>query len=140
MLLILALFIVVPMVEIYVIVQVGHAIGVFETLGLLLLVSFVGAWLTKHEGFIVLQRLRAQLEAGRTPTAELVDGVLVLAAGVLLLTPGFVTDAIGLLVLFPPTRALFRMYLRRRFDMQVFGGPGPRGPGPRGPDDGIIDV
>lgn len=140
MFLILALFIVVPMVEIYVIVQVGHAIGVFETLGLLLLLSFVGAWLTKHEGFIVLQRLRAQLEAGRAPTAEIIDGVLVLAAGVLMLTPGFVTDAVGLLVLFPPTRALLRMYLRRRFDMQVFGGAGGAGPGPRGPDDGIIDV
>jgi UPF0716 protein FxsA len=136
--LILALFIVVPMVEIYVIIQVGHAIGVLETIGLLLLVSFVGAWLTKHEGFIVLQRLRAQLEAGRAPTAELIDGVLVLAAGVLMLTPGFVTDAVGLLVLFPPTRALLRAYLRRRFDVQVFGGPG--GPGRRGPDDGVIDV
>lgn len=138
MFLILALFIVVPMVEIYVIVQVGHAIGVFDTIGLLLLVSFVGAWLTKHEGFIVLQRLRAQLDAGRAPTAELIDGVLVLGAGVLMLTPGFVTDAVGLLVLFPPTRALLRAYLRRRFDLQVFGGPG--GSGRPGPDDGIIDV
>ena len=136
MFLLLALFIVVPLVEIYVIVQVGHAIGVFNTLGLLLLVSFVGAWLTKHEGFIVLQRLRAQLDAGRAPTAELIDGVLVLAAGVLMLTPGFVTDAVGLLVLFPPTRALLRAVLRRRFDVQVFGGGGGR----PGPDDGIIDV
>jgi UPF0716 protein FxsA len=67
------------------------------------------------------------------PAAELVDGVLVLAAGVLLLVPGFVTAAIGLLVLFPPTRALFRRYLRRRFDVRVVG---PH----RGPDDGIIDV
>ena len=131
MFLILALFIVVPLVEIYVIIQVGHAIGVFNTIGLLLLVSFIGAWLTKHEGFIVLQRLRAQLDAGRVPTAELIDGVLVLAAGVLMLTPGFVTDALGLLVLFPPTRALLRALLRRRFNVQVLGGPGP--------DDGIID-
>jgi UPF0716 protein FxsA len=131
--LILALFIVVPLVEIYVIVQVGHAIGVLDTLGLLILVSFVGAWLTRHEGFVVLRRLRAQLEAGRTPTAELIDGVLVLVAGVLMLVPGFVTDAIGLLVLFPPTRALLRAYLRRRFALQVFGGPDR-------PDDGIIDV
>jgi len=131
--LILALFIVVPLVEIYVIVQVGHAIGVLDTLGLLILVSFVGAWLTRHEGFVVLRRLRAQLEAGRTPTAELIDGVLVLVAGLLMLVPGFVTDGIGLLVLFPPTRALLRAYLRRRFAVQVFGGPD-------GPDNGIIDV
>lgn len=127
---ILALFIVVPMVEIYVIVQVGHAIGALDTIGLLILVSVVGAWLTKHEGFIVLRRLRAQLDAGKAPTGELVDGVLVLCAGVLMMTPGFVTDAIGLLVLFPPTRAVLRRYLRHRFEVRVFGGP----------DDGIVDV
>jgi Protein affecting phage T7 exclusion by the F plasmid len=129
-LVILALFIVVPMVEIYVIVQVGHAIGALDTIGLLILVSVVGAWLTKHEGFIVLRRLRAQLDAGKAPTGELVDGVLVLCAGVLMMTPGFVTDAIGLLVLFPPTRAVLRRYLRHRFEVRVFGGP----------DDGIVDV
>jgi UPF0716 protein FxsA len=132
-LLILALFIVVPMVEIYVIVQVGHTIGVLDTFGLLIVVSFIGAWLTRHEGFVVLRRLRAQLDAGRTPTGELIDGVLVLTAGVLMLIPGFVTDAIGLLMLFPPTRAPLRAYLRRRFEVQVFGGPD-------GPSDGVIDV
>jgi UPF0716 protein FxsA len=131
-LLLAALFIVVPMVEIYVILQVGHVIGTFDTLALLVLVSIAGAWLTKHEGFRVLERLRAQLEAGRVPAAELVDGVLVLGAGVLLLIPGFVTDAIGLVVLFPPTRVLLRRYLRHRFEIRVFGG--------RGPDDGVIDV
>jgi UPF0716 protein FxsA len=132
-LVILALFIVVPMVEIYTIVQVGHAIGALDTIALLVLVSIVGAWLTKHEGFVVLQRLRAQLEAGRAPTAELIDGVLVLGAGVLMMTPGFVTDAVGLLVLFPPTRAVIRRYLRRRFEVRVFGDHGGR-------DDGVIDV
>ena len=130
---ILALFIIVPMVEIYTIIQVGHAIGALDTIALLVLVSIVGAWLTKHEGFVVLRRLRAQLEAGRTPTAELIDGVLVLGAGVLMMTPGFVTDAIGLLVLFPPTRAVLRAYLRRRFEVRVFGDRGGR-------DDGVIDV
>lgn len=133
MLVILALFIIVPMIEIYTIIQVGHAIGALDTIALLVLVSIAGAWLTKHEGFAVLQRLRAQLEAGRTPTAELIDGVLVLCAGVLMMTPGFVTDAIGLLVLFPPTRAVLRLYLRRRFEVRVFGDRGGR-------DDGIIDV
>jgi UPF0716 protein FxsA len=132
-LVILALFIIVPMIEIYTIIQVGHAIGALDTIALLVLVSIAGAWLTKHEGFAVLQRLRAQLEAGRTPTAELIDGVLVLCAGVLMMTPGFVTDAIGLLVLFPPTRAVLRLYLRRRFEVRVFGDRGGR-------DDGIIDV
>jgi UPF0716 protein FxsA len=143
-LLFLALLIVVPMVEIYVIIQVGHAIGAVDTLGLLILLSVFGAWLTKYAGFVVLSRLRAQLDAGRTPTRELIDGVLVLAAGVLIVIPGFVTDAIGLLVLFPPTRAILRAYLRRRFELRVLGGPGrPGGPqGPYGPGPGgdIIDI
>ena len=130
-----ALLIVVPMVEIYVAIQVGHAIGVLNTIGLLLLLSFVGAWLTRHEGFVVLRRLRAQLAAGGTPTRELIDGVLVLTAGVLMLTPGFVTDAIGLLILFPPTRAPLRAYLRRRFEVRVYGSGRPGRP-----DDGVIDV
>ena len=125
MLAILASFIVVAMVEIYAIIQVAHAIGALDTIALLIVVSVVGAWLTKHEGFVVLRRLRAQLDAGRAPTDELIDGVLVLGAGVLLMVPGFVTDAIGLLVLFPPTRALLRRYLRRRFTVRVFGGPAP---------------
>ena len=127
---ILALFILVPMIEIYVIIQVGHAIGALDTIALLVLVSLVGAWLTRHEGFVVLRRLRAQIDAGRAPTGELIDGALVLGAGVLMLTPGFVTDVVGLLVLFPPTRALLRRYLRHRFEVRTLGGP----------DDGVIDV
>ena len=130
MLVILALFILVPMIEIYVIIQVGHAIGALDTIALLVLVSIVGAWLTRHEGFVVLRRLRAQIDAGRAPTGELIDGALVLGAGVLMLTPVFVTDVVGLLVLFPPTRALLRRYLRRRFEVRTLGGP----------DDGVIDV
>jgi len=130
MLAILASIIVVAMIEIYAVIEVAHKIGVLDTLGLLILVSLIGAWLTKHEGFVVLRRLREQLDAGRAPTAELIDGVLVLAAGLLLMVPGFITDAIGLLVLFPPTRVPIRRYLRRRFDVRVFGDP----------DDGIIDV
>ena len=133
----LALVVVVVVVEIAVIIQVAHAIGALDTIALLILVSVVGAYLTKHEGFVVLRRLRAQLDAGKVPTAELIDGALVLAAGVLLLVPGFVTGAIGLLILFPPTRALFRAIVRRRFTVRVYRG----GPGRPGPDDGgVIDV
>jgi UPF0716 protein FxsA len=127
---ILASLLVVAMVEIYAIIQVAHAIGALDTIVLLIAVSVIGAWLTKHEGFVVLRRLRAQLDARRAPTDELIDGVLVLSAGVLLMVPGFVTDAIGLLVLFPPTRVPLRRYLRRRFEVRVFGDP----------DDGVIDV
>ena len=140
---ILALLVVVGILEIYVIVQVAHAIGALDTIALLLVVSFAGAWLTKHEGFVVLRRVRERLDSGQAPTGELVDGLLVLGAGLLLMVPGFVTDGLGLLVLFPPTRSLVRRYLRHRFDVRVFGS-GPRAPrdprAPRGPDDGVIDV
>ena len=132
-------FIVVPLVEIYVIVLVGRAIGALDTIGLLLAFSLVGAWLAKHEGFWVMTRMREQLDAGRMPTNELIDGGLVLAGGILLLAPGFVTDGVGLLFLFPPSRALARVLLKRRFRGRVTRydvWPGPRDDGP----DDVIDV
>jgi UPF0716 protein FxsA len=128
---ILASLVVLAMVEIYAIIQVAHVIGALDTIALLIIVSVIGAWLTRHEGFVVLRRLRTQLNTGHTPTDELIDGALVVSAGVLLMVPGFVTDAVGLVVLFPPTRSLLRRYLRRRFAVRVFG---------NGPDDGVIDV
>src|SRR5882762_6028649 len=123
------LFIVIPLVEIYVAVQVSHVIGAVNTIGLLLLVSIVGVWLTKYAGFGVISRIRQQLEAGRMPTNELVDGGLVLTAGVLLVVPGFVTGVLGLLLLFPPTRMLARGALKRRFQGRVTYLGGPRGTG-----------
>jgi UPF0716 protein FxsA len=134
------LFIVIPFAEIYVAVQVSHVIGGLNTIGLLLLVSIAGVWLTKAAGFGVIARIRQQLAAGRMPTNELIDGGLVLTGGVLLVVPGFVTGAIGLLLLFPPTRMLARGALKRRFQGRVtyLGGPGGT-THLEGPDD-IIDV
>ena len=112
------LFVVVPFVELYVIVQVAHVMGVIPTLGTLFLVSVAGAWLVKKEGFGVLRRARTRLDAGQTPGRELVDGVLILFGGALLLTPGFITDGLGILLLLPPVRAAVRAsalhYLSRR--------------------------
>jgi UPF0716 protein FxsA len=135
-----ATFLVMSIIELYVLVQVGQAIGALNTIGLVILISLVGAWLAKREGVSVLQRLRMQLDAGRMPTNELVDGVLILAGGILLVTPGFVTDIIGISLLFPPTRAAARALLKRRFRVQVlsFGVRHPR-PSHDGPGD-IIDV
>ncbi len=120
------LFVVAPLVEIYVAVQVAHVIGASNTVGLLLLISIAGAWLTKHVGFAVVSRIRRQLAAGQMPTNDLIDGGLVLTGGVLLVVPGFVTGALGLLLLFPPTRALARGTVKRRFQGRVtyLGGPG----------------
>ena len=133
-------FIVIPLVEIYVAVQVAHVIGALDTIGLLLVLSIGGAWLTKYAGFGVISRIRQQLSAGRMPTNELIDGALVLAGGVLLVVPGFVTGALGLVLLFPPTRTLARGTLKRRFQGQVtYLGPNGHRHIDGGPDD-IIDV
>jgi UPF0716 protein FxsA len=117
--LLVVLFIGVPFAELYVLIQVGHAIGVFNTLGLLLLVSIVGAWLAKREGIGVIRRMQAALNAGRVPGTELVDGFLILFAAALMLTPGFLTDIVAIFLLLPPVRALVRRELRRRFARRI---------------------
>ncbi len=118
-LLLLVLFLVVPIVELYVIVQVAQGIGVLETIGLLVVVSVVGAWLVKVQGLSVLNRIQQQLRAGAMPTKELADGGLILFAGALMLTPGFVTDALGVVLLLPPTRIAVRSVLMRRFRNRI---------------------
>ena len=128
-------FVVVPVVEIFVIIKVGSAIGAVNTIVLLLLFSICGAWLAKHEGIYVLTRIRDQVDRGEMPTNELIDGGLILVGGLLLLIPGFITDFIGLLVLFPPTRAGARWLVKRRFQIQVASYPDRY----NGPDD-IIDL
>jgi UPF0716 protein FxsA len=112
-------FVVVPVAELYVIVQTSHAVGFLTTLALLLICSMVGGWLVKREGLNVWRRAQAQLQRGQMPGNELVDGVLVLAAGALLLTPGFLTDAVGVLLLLPPTRAILRRLTVGRFRQRV---------------------
>jgi UPF0716 protein FxsA len=118
-LLLFVVFIGVPFAEIYVLLQVGHVIGILNTLALLILVSMVGAWLAKREGLGVLRRMQGTLNAGRVPGAELIDGFLVLLAAALLITPGFLTDIVGVLLLLPPVRAAVRLSLRRYFVHRV---------------------
>lgn len=113
LLLLVLLFIAIPVVEIYVLIQVGEEIGALWTIGLLVLVSVVGAWLAKREGIGVWTRMQQQVSSGRVPAIELVDAFLILLAGALLLTPGFVTDVLAVVLLVPPTRALVRGGLRR---------------------------
>ena len=114
------LFIVVPIAELYVIIQLGHVFGVVNTLGLLVLISFAGAWLMKREGLSTLRRAQRQVDAGVVPGRELVDGALILLAGALLVAPGFTTDAVGMLQLLPPVRAGVRAMVRRRLERRVY--------------------
>ena len=106
--LLVVVFIVVPIVELAVIIRVGQALGVLPTLALLVLVSVFGAWLAKREGIGVWRRFQRQVQAGVVPSREIADGVMILFAAALLLTPGFVTDVLALLLLLPPVRATIR--------------------------------
>jgi UPF0716 protein FxsA len=117
--LLVVLFVFVPIVELAVIIQVGQAIGVVETLLLMVVVSVVGAWLVKREGVGVWRRAQRQLDAGAMPGRELVDGGLIMGAGALLLLPGFVSDCLGILLLLPPVRALVRGLVIRRLRTRV---------------------
>lgn len=136
-LLLVILFIVVPILELYVIIQVGQLIGVVPTLILLLADALLGSWLLKHEGRSAWRRFNEALAARRFPGKEVADGVLIIIGGTLLLTPGFVTDIFGLFLLLPPTRAIARRVLKRltigRFMVVGAGGAGGPFGGPAGP-------
>ena len=139
------IFILVPIAELYVIIKVGGAIGVLPTLALLLADALLGSMLLRHQGRAAWIRFNRALAEGRLPHKEVFDGVLVVIGGTLLLTPGFLTDIVGLILLIPPTRALVRRvsarWVRRRMAMgggaTIFTfGTGPRQrrrPAPGGP-------
>jgi UPF0716 protein FxsA len=120
--LLILLFIVTPIVELYLIVQVAGEVGVLNTIALLFLVSVVGAWLVRREGLGILRKAQEEMAQGRVPGRQLVDGLLVLFGGALMLTPGFATDALGLSLLFPPTRALLRAVASRWFGRRMANG------------------
>jgi UPF0716 protein FxsA len=127
--LLLLLFIVVPIVELYVIIQVGQAIGVLWTLALLVADSIIGSLLMRSQGRLAWRRFNAALAERRPPAREVADGALIIFGGAFLLAPGFITDVFGLLFLLPPTRALIRRFLLRSFTGHVVGrafGPGAR--------------
>jgi len=132
-------FLVVPFVELFVLIQVGQVVGVWWTILLVLAVSVAGSWLVKREGWAAWRRITSRVQTGEVPGADLVDGGLILLAGALLLTPGFVTDLAALLLLFPPTRvAVRRVALKRLVAKATIVRMGPGGRGPGGPD--VIDV
>jgi UPF0716 protein FxsA len=127
MLPLILLFIIVPIAEIWVIIQVGSAIGAVATIGLLILDSLLGAWLLRHHGRRTWARFTETVAAGRVPTNEVADGAMVLFGGTLMLTPGFLSDILGMLLLLPPTRALLRPILLRR--VRITGTTGTPGSG-----------
>ncbi len=152
MLWLILLFVVAPVVELYVIVQVAGAIGWLPTLAFLVLSSVAGAWLTKVEGLGVLRRMRGTIDEGQLPADEAIDGLLISVGGLLMFVPGFLSTVVGLALMVPPVRSLLRPVVRSRIRRRVersqarmvsysvgfggspngfdpFGGPG-YGPGP----------
>lgn len=112
-LLIVALFVLLPLAELAVIIAAAHSFGLLVTFAALVLFSVGGAWLMRREGWALWGRANREFAAGRIPATELIDGVMVLGGGALLLTPGFITDAFGLLLMVPPVRALLRPVVLR---------------------------
>ncbi|MCZ6724127.1 MAG: FxsA family protein, partial [Gammaproteobacteria bacterium] len=99
------IFLIVPIVEIYLLIQVGQVIGALWTVFLVVLTAVIGVWLLKIQGMSMLQRAQDKMLTGQMPAQEMLEGIGLVLAGAFLLTPGFFTDGIGFLLLFPPTRA-----------------------------------
>jgi UPF0716 protein FxsA len=118
--LLILIFIVVPIAELAIIIQVGQAIGVWWTIALLIADSVLGSVLMRSQGRAVWRRFQEATAGGRVPAREVLDGVLVIFGGALLLTPGFISDILGLILLLPPSRALIRAVLVRRLAHRMF--------------------
>lgn len=131
------IFLLVPLLEIYLLLEVGSVIGVGWTIFAVVFTAVLGAALVRRQGFTTLTRVRSQLDRGELPAMELFEGVFLLVAGALLLTPGFFTDAIGFACLTPPfRRAVIRYLIERgtiRFHQSGPGAPGDQGPSSPGP-------
>jgi UPF0716 protein FxsA len=127
-LIVLACFILVPLAEIAVLIEVGSWLGLGPTLALIVLTAVAGAWMLRRQGLAVLRRAQQQMQDGAAPVGEVFEGFCLVIAGALLLTPGFLTDAAGALLLLPPVRAWLYRRMRRRIEEQVLRTP----PGERG--------
>lgn len=127
----LLLFFAVPLVEIYVLLEVGSVIGALPTIALVVLTALVGAGLIRAQGLATLRRVQQELEQGELPAIGIIEAALLLVAGALLLTPGFVTDTLGFLILIPPLRRrAIQVFLERR--LEAVQNTAARGTGTRG--------
>ena len=112
-------FTIIPIIEVWLLIRVGSVIGPLPTVAILLAISMAGAWLARSQGFRILVAIREELAAGRMPATHFLDGAMILAGGILLLTPGFFTDFIGLFFLIPVTRNLLKRWLRTWLEQKL---------------------
>jgi UPF0716 protein FxsA len=115
----LILFIVIPIIEIAILVKIGTLLGFWPTMLIVVATGILGVTLARIQGFLVFNRIRSELQMGRMPAEELIDGLLILIGGILLLTPGLLTDLIGFLVLIQWSRKIFKKWLGKRFRQWV---------------------
>jgi UPF0716 protein FxsA len=118
----LLLFILVPLLELYILIKIGGYLGAFQTVALVVLTALLGVVLVRLEGLKTLQQIRQSVSQGIVPAEEMVDGVLIFVGGILLITPGVLTDLFALVLLIPYSRTVFKRWLRRRFDRMVAAG------------------
>ncbi len=121
------IFIIVPLMEILLLIEIGSRIGTLNTIFIIILTGILGGSMMRHQGFTIIRNIQEDLSQGRMPTGELINGALVLVGGILLLTPGFFTDAVGFVLLIPATRGFIRkkiqLLIRRKIesgDIHIF--------------------
>jgi len=109
----IALFVLVPIVELYVLLEIGKKIGVFSTIAIIIVTGIVGAYLVKKQGFYILFRVKNQMNEGMIPTDSLLEGLLVIIGGIFLITPGIITDITGFLLIIPQSRFIFFKFAKQ---------------------------
>lgn len=115
----LLLFTLVPLIELVLLIEIGQKIGLWNTIAIVVLTGFIGAALARSEGFGIISRIQNELASGQLPGESLIDGALVLAGALLLLTPGLITDAFGFALLLPFSRAFVKIYLKKYFNQKI---------------------
>jgi len=115
----LTAFIVMPILELWLLVKLGGHYGVVPTLLLVVVTGILGAWMARTQGLMILLSIQREMTEGRMPAPQMIDGVMILVAGILLLTPGLITDAAGFLLLVPPVRVIIRGWLRRKLERKL---------------------
>lgn len=116
------IFIIVPLMEILLLIEIGSRIGTLNTISIIIVTGILGGYMMRQQGFAILTNIRMNLSQGRMPTGELINGALVLVGGILLLTPGFFTDAVGFVLLIPTTRGLVRKKIQLLIQRKIESG------------------
>ena len=115
----LLIFIMIPIIEIAVLLKLDNAIGLGQTIFLIFVTGIIGAWLVRQQGISIIFQIRKELTNGKIPAKQMIDGVMVLIAGAVLITPGLITDIVGFLLLIPYTRNFIRKWIRFKFEKYI---------------------